>query len=150
MVQSGAGRIQRAKHGRVRADFIGQLGALTHHPELRPFDEDADGTMLGEGVGMMVLKRREDAEKDGHRIYAMVKGVGSSSDGKGKGLTAPQVEGEERPTEFAPPVTAWDLAVEPATQTDLRADWERLADALAAIGALAPGKTVQRPQPDED
>ena len=71
-----------------------QLGALTRHAQLRPFDKDADGTMLGEGVGMMVLKRLEDAVRDGHRIYAVVKGVGSSSDGKGKGLTAPQVDGE--------------------------------------------------------
>ncbi len=51
--------------------------------------------MLGEGIGMMVLKRQEDAIRDGHRIYAVVKGVGASSDGKGKGLLAPQVEGEE-------------------------------------------------------
>jgi len=71
-----------------------QLGALSHLDHLRPFDKSADGTMLGEGLGMMVLKRREDAVRDGHRIYALVKGVGSSSDGKGKGLLAPQVEGE--------------------------------------------------------
>ena len=72
-----------------------QLGALSRSPHLRPFDKDADGTMLGEGIGMMVLKRQEDAIRDGHRIYAVVKGVGASSDGKGKGLLAPQVEGEE-------------------------------------------------------
>lgn len=72
-----------------------QLGALSHLPQLRPFDQKADGTMLGEGIGMMVLKRKEDAVRDGHRIYALVKGVGASSDGKGKGLLAPQVEGEE-------------------------------------------------------
>ncbi len=72
-----------------------QLGALSHLPQLRPFDQRADGTMLGEGIGMMVLKRKEDAVRDGHRIYALVKGVGASSDGKGKGLLAPQVEGEE-------------------------------------------------------
>ena len=72
-----------------------QLGALSRSPHLRPFDKDADGTMLGEGIGMMVLKRTEDAIRDGHRIYAVVKGVGASSDGKGKGLLAPQVEGEE-------------------------------------------------------
>ena len=72
-----------------------QLGALSRLPQLRPFDRQADGTMLGEGIGMMVLKRKEDAIRDGHRIYALVKGVGASSDGKGKGLLAPQVEGEE-------------------------------------------------------
>ncbi|MFA5112194.1 MAG: polyketide synthase, partial [Desulfobaccales bacterium] len=72
-----------------------QLGALSRLPHLRPFDRQADGTMLGEGIGMMVLKRKEDAIRDGHRIYALVKGVGASSDGRGKGLLAPQVEGEE-------------------------------------------------------
>jgi acyl transferase domain-containing protein/phosphopantetheinyl transferase (holo-ACP synthase) len=72
-----------------------QLGALSKNSHLRPFDNDADGTMLGEGIGMMVLKRKEDAERDGHRVYAVVKGVGSSSDGRALGLLAPRVEGEE-------------------------------------------------------
>jgi acyl transferase domain-containing protein/phosphopantetheinyl transferase (holo-ACP synthase)/acyl carrier protein len=72
-----------------------QLGALSRLPHLRPFDRQADGTMLGEGIGMIVLKRKEDAVRDGHRIYALVKGVGASSDGKGKGILAPQVDGEE-------------------------------------------------------
>ena len=71
-----------------------QLGALSRHPQLRPFDKDADGTMLGEGIGMMVLKRKEDAIKDGHRIYAIIKGLGTSSDGKAMGLLAPRLEGE--------------------------------------------------------
>lgn len=60
----------------------------------RPFDEKADGTICGEGVGMLVLKRLADAERDGDRIYAVIKGVGSSSDGKAKGVMAPRVEGE--------------------------------------------------------
>lgn len=72
-----------------------QLDALSRLPHLRPFDKEADGTMLGEGIGMMVVKRLEDAVKDGHRIYAVVKGIGSSSDGREKGLLAPRVEGEE-------------------------------------------------------
>ncbi len=59
-------------------------------------------------------------------------------------LQRTQVEGEERPVELEPPVIAYDLALPPATQTDLRADWERLADALVIEGALARG---QRPQP---
>jgi acyl transferase domain-containing protein/phosphopantetheinyl transferase len=71
-----------------------QLGALSRHSQLRPFDKDADGTILGEGIGMVVLKRLEDAERDGHRIYAVVKGVGSSSDGRAKGVLAPRREGE--------------------------------------------------------
>lgn len=70
------------------------LGALSRREQIRPFDKDADGTILGEGVGMVVLKRREDAERDGHRIYAVIKGVGIASDGRGLSVMAPRVEGE--------------------------------------------------------
>ena len=52
--------------------------------------------MLGEGVGVVVLKRLADAERDGDRIYAVIKGVGASSDGRDKGLTAPRAEGQLR------------------------------------------------------
>jgi acyl transferase domain-containing protein len=61
---------------------------------VRPFDENADGTLAGEGVGMLVLKRLADAERDGDRIYAVIKGVGSASDGRAKSVLAPRVEGE--------------------------------------------------------
>jgi acyl transferase domain-containing protein len=71
-----------------------QLKALSRQPALRPFDRAADGTMLGEGVGMVVLKRRADAERDGDRIYAVIKGIGISSDGRATGPLAPRLEGE--------------------------------------------------------
>ena len=64
------------------------------HP--RPFDEESDGMMVGEGIGMMVLKRLEDAERDGDRIYAIINGLGSSSDGRYKSIYAPRGEGQER------------------------------------------------------
>src|SRR3546814_12093707 len=51
-------------------------------------------SLLGEGVGMLVLKRRADAERDGDRIYAVVRGIGTASDGRAKGLLAPRLEGE--------------------------------------------------------
>jgi acyl transferase domain-containing protein len=71
-----------------------QLNALSRKGQIRPFDKDADGTLLGEGVGIIILKRREDAERDGDRIYALLKGVGTASDGRALGLLAPRVEGE--------------------------------------------------------
>jgi len=43
---------------------------------------------------MVVIKRLEDAERDGDRIYAVVRGLGASSDGRAKGLTAPRPEGQ--------------------------------------------------------
>src|SRR5262249_17587241 len=72
-----------------------QLKALSITERIRPFDKDADGTLLSEGVGMAVLKRRSQAERDGDRIYAFVKGTGVASDGPAVGLLAPRVEGEE-------------------------------------------------------
>lgn len=71
-----------------------ELGAMSRGETLRPFDANADGTLLGEAVGMIVLKRRRDAERDGDRIYALIKGVGTASDGRSSGLLAPRLEGE--------------------------------------------------------
>ncbi len=69
------------------------LKALSRSGRLRAFDRKADGTILGEGIGIVVLKRRQDAERDGDTLYALIKGVGVSSDGKGAGLLAPRKEG---------------------------------------------------------
>jgi acyl transferase domain-containing protein/NAD(P)-dependent dehydrogenase (short-subunit alcohol dehydrogenase family) len=62
--------------------------------DARPFSKDADGTVLGEGIGILVLKRLEKAQKDGNRIYAVIKGLGSSSDGKSQSIYSPSVEGQ--------------------------------------------------------
>lgn len=62
--------------------------------QLRPFQKGHSGTLLGEGVGVLVLKRLADAERDGDRIYAVVKGIGVASDGRAKGLLTPRPEGE--------------------------------------------------------
>ncbi|MEM9056232.1 MAG: beta-ketoacyl synthase N-terminal-like domain-containing protein, partial [Pseudomonadota bacterium] len=70
------------------------LGALSRTSRIRPFDEGADGTLLGEGLGVVVLKRLADAQADNDRIYAVVKEIGQSSDGRGMGLLAPSMEGE--------------------------------------------------------
>ena len=71
------------------------LNALSRKGQIRPFDRGADGTLLGEGLGLIVLKRAEDAIAAGDRIYAVVKAVGVASDGRALGVLAPRVEGEE-------------------------------------------------------
>ena len=68
--------------------------ALSPTGRCRPFDESADGIAISEGLAAVVLKRLADAERDGDRIYAVIKGVGGASDGRGRGLTAPRVEGQ--------------------------------------------------------
>lgn len=71
-----------------------KVGALSHHDRIRPFDTSADGTLLGEGIGMLALKRLADAERDGDRVYAVIRGLGSSSDGRATSIYAPRAEGQ--------------------------------------------------------
>lgn len=68
--------------------------ASTKKDFLNPFDQDSDGMMVGEGIGMLVLKRLDDAERDGDRIYAVIKGIGTGSDGRYKSIYAPRMEGQ--------------------------------------------------------
>ena len=68
--------------------------ALSSRGRCRTFDAAADGIAISEGISMMVMKRLEDAERDGDRIYAVIKGVGGSSDGRGRTMTAPRLEGQ--------------------------------------------------------
>jgi acyl transferase domain-containing protein/NAD(P)H-dependent flavin oxidoreductase YrpB (nitropropane dioxygenase family)/NAD(P)-dependent dehydrogenase (short-subunit alcohol dehydrogenase family) len=70
--------------------------ALSPRGRCAPFAADADGIVISEGVAMLVLKRLADAERDGDRIYAVIKAVAGASDGRDKGLTAPRPEGQER------------------------------------------------------
>ncbi|WP_051999520.1 type I polyketide synthase [Listeria cornellensis] len=75
--------------------------ALSKKGRCATFDEGADGIALGEGVGVVVLKRLEDAEQDGNNILAVIKGIGASSDGKSLGLTAPSRRGQIKALEQA-------------------------------------------------
>ncbi len=70
--------------------------AFSPRGHCRPFDASADGIVISEGVGVVILKRLADAERDGDRIYAVIKGMGSSSDGRDRGLTAPNIDGQTR------------------------------------------------------
>jgi len=70
--------------------------ALSPTGDSRPFDAKGDGTILGEGLGCLLLKRLTDAERDGDRIYAVIRGIGTSSDGKGQAIYAPSPAGQVR------------------------------------------------------
>ena len=71
-----------------------KIGALSETGSY-PFDARANGFVMAEGAGMVILKRLSDAVKDGDRIYAVIRAVGASSDGKGKGITAPNPKGQK-------------------------------------------------------
>jgi acyl transferase domain-containing protein/phosphopantetheinyl transferase (holo-ACP synthase) len=88
-----AGGVNATLPADVTTSFT-QLGALSARGMVRPFEKGGDGTLLGEGLGVVVLKRLDDAIADGDRVYAVLRGVGQSSDGRGKGLLAPSHEGE--------------------------------------------------------
>ena len=70
--------------------------ALSPTGDCRPFSAAADGTMLGEGIVMFALKRIGDAERDGDHVYAVIRGVGASSDGRGTAIYAPLPAGQVR------------------------------------------------------
>ena len=70
-----------------------KIGALSA-TGTRPYADGADGFVMGEGGAILLLKRLADAERDGDKIYAVLRGIGGSSDGKGKGITAPNPIGQ--------------------------------------------------------
>ncbi len=93
-----------------------KIGALSATGS-RPFDAGADGFVMGEGAGIFVLKRLEDAERDGDKIYAVILGVAGSSDGKGKGITAPNPVGQKLAVR-----RAWNVAgTDPSTVSAIEA-----------------------------
>ncbi|WP_326953389.1 beta-ketoacyl synthase N-terminal-like domain-containing protein [Amycolatopsis sp. NBC_01286] len=73
-----------------------QLGALSPSERIRPFHRDADGVLIGEGTGVVVLKRLVDAQRDGDRVYAVVTGTGVASDGRTASLANPDSGGQVR------------------------------------------------------
>lgn len=70
--------------------------AFSKSDRVRTFDAQSDGMMVGEGLGMVVMKRLEDAERDGDRVYAVVQAIGTSSDGRFKSIYAPRPAGQAR------------------------------------------------------
>ena len=126
--------------------------AVTAGQHVRPFDAEADGTLLAEAVGMLVLKRLDDARADGDHVYAIIRGLGSASDGRSKSIYAPRQDGQRRALELA----YADAGVAPASvglveahgtgtavgdATEVRARAEVYADATPGSVALGSVKS---------
>ena len=71
-----------------------RLGAISRSQQIRPLDRRADGLLIGEGIGVLILKRLTDAQRDGDRVYATVRGVGVASDGRARSLMQPSAGGQ--------------------------------------------------------
>jgi acyl transferase domain-containing protein/NAD(P)-dependent dehydrogenase (short-subunit alcohol dehydrogenase family) len=89
VIYGGGDRAMRVQ----RYEAYCQFHAISKQEFPTPFDEKADGFFPGEGAAICVLKRAEDARRDGDNIYAVVRGVGSSSDGERKSLHKPSIDG---------------------------------------------------------
>ncbi|WP_165970681.1 beta-ketoacyl synthase N-terminal-like domain-containing protein [Actinomadura sp. 6K520] len=104
-----AGAVHHSHHATVWS-ALSRLRALSPSETIRPFDRAADGTLLAEGTGIVLLKRLSDAERAGDRIHAVILGTGSSSDGRASSLLNPLVEGQVLAVE-----RAWrDAGLDPA------------------------------------
>ncbi|MGY5035584.1 type I polyketide synthase [Streptomyces sp. 900116325] len=96
------GECSLALAGGVSVDSVAKRGYLhqeggVHSPDgrCRPFDERSAGTLPGNGAGIVVLRRYEDAVRDGATIYALIRGSAVTNDGIAKiSMTAPGIEGQ--------------------------------------------------------
>lgn len=127
-----ADAVDHLRNGRVDAALVGgaylqlnpehyvafsRIGAMSSKGMCRPFDAQADGFVQGDGVGMVLLKRLDDALRDGDRVYAVVRGVGMNNDGRGDGPMAPSAEGQQGAL-----TEAWtDAGIDPADATHVEA-----------------------------
>lgn len=145
MVLAGGLEFEQSPHA-----FMGfsKTKALSPRGKARVFDADADGIVISEAGVVMVLKRLADAECDGDRIYAVIRAVAGSSDGKGLGLTAPRPTGQRRALDRAyeragidPASIAMYEAHGTGTPVGDAAEAETIDGMLRAYGA-APGACV--------
>ncbi|NXY96682.1 polyketide synthase dehydratase domain-containing protein [Streptomyces sp. BR123] len=130
-----------------------QLRALSPSERIRPFHRGADGLLIGEGTGVVVLKRLFDAERDGDRVYAVIRGTGVSSDGRTSGLVNPDPAGQVRAVRAAwraaglDPAAPGSLGLLEAHGTATPAgDAAELATVREVFGPAEPGRpSAHRP-----
>lgn len=69
-------------------------GMLSKTQSCKPFDKEADGIVVGDGVGIVILKRLSDAERDKDYIYGIIDGIGINQDGATNGITVPSFQSQ--------------------------------------------------------
>ncbi len=90
-----------AGHSPMFWGAFNMMGALSHKGQISPFSEDADGLLIGQGGGMLVLKTLDKAIQDEDRIYAVIKGTAVCSDGGGSHVMVTSVDGQKRVLDMA-------------------------------------------------
>jgi len=100
-----AGGVSRPESLYTQVGFS-QLRALSPSGRCAPFDETADGLVVGEGAGILVLKRLEDALRDKDKIYGVIRGIGLANDLDGS-LLSPNSEGQLRAMRKAYAAAGW-------------------------------------------
>ena len=118
--------------------------ALSPDGQPRTFDQAANGIAISEGLAVIVMKRLEDAERDGDRVYAVIKAAAGSSDGKALGMTAPRPEGQMRALTrayakagFSQSTISMAEAHGTGTPVGDRAEARTITESLQAQGAAA-------------
>lgn len=148
--------VRRLRTGQIDAALVGgvyvsltpehhiafsRLGAISASGRCLPFDRRGDGFVEGEGVGVVLLRRRADAERDGDRIYALIAGSAVNADGRTDGVMTPSADGQADVIR-----EAWrDAALDPGTLGYLEAhgtatavgDRTEARGLLSALGAGA-------------
>ena len=129
----------------ITANFD-RAGALSDDGRCKAFDASADGIVRGEGCGVVVLKRLSDANRDGDRILAVVRGSAVNSDGRSNGLMAPNPVAQADLLRSA--YAGADLDPSVVDYVEAHGTGTLLGDPIEAEGlrsVLARGRPAQRP-----
>ena len=126
--------------------FMMDIGMLSPTGHCSPFDASADGYVRGEGCGMVVLKRLREAEADGDRIWAVIRGSAVNQNGASAGLTVPNGPAQERVMREA--LLQAGVAGSRVDYLEAHATGSQLGDPIelnAAAAVYGDGRSEERP-----